>query len=94
MQRMSLALVFVLLLIGPEARAGDHEGAKRLAISVGIGSFDEQGSDVMRQKDGAPGNPIIGRMSCPSSSLPAARCRSERRGTRCRPIERPPSPLR
>jgi hypothetical protein len=62
MQRFSLALVVVLLLIGPAARAGDHEGARRFTVSVGVGSFDEQGSDVMLRKDGAPGNPIIGWM--------------------------------
>jgi len=62
MRRLSLAVVAVVLLIGPAARAGDHEGARRFAISVGVGSFDEQGSDVMLRKDGGPGNPIIGWM--------------------------------
>jgi hypothetical protein len=62
MQRPLLAFVAVLMLIGPAAQAGDHEGAKRFAISVGVGAFDEQGSDLMRRKDGEPGNPIIGWM--------------------------------
>jgi hypothetical protein len=62
MRRLSLALVAVLLLIGPEARAGDHDGARRFAISLGVGTFDEQGSDLMLRKDGEPGNPIIGWM--------------------------------
>jgi len=62
MRRLSLAVVAVVLLIGPAARAGDHEGARRFAISVGVGAFDEQGSDVMLRKDGGPGNPIIGWM--------------------------------
>jgi hypothetical protein len=62
MRRLSLALVAVLLLIGPEARAGDHDGARRVAIGVGVGTFDEQGSDLMLRKDGEPGNPIIGWM--------------------------------
>ena len=46
MQRLSLTLVALLLLIEPVAQAGDHPGAKRFAITIGIGSFDEQGSDV------------------------------------------------
>ena len=62
MQRLSLVLVALLSLIGPAAQAGDHEGARRFAISIGIGTFDEQGSDVMLRKDGGPGNPIIGWM--------------------------------
>jgi hypothetical protein len=62
MRRLSLALVALLLLIEPAAQAGDYQGAKRFAISVGVGSFDEQGSDVMLRKDGEPGNPIIGWM--------------------------------
>ncbi|MDH3816217.1 MAG: hypothetical protein OEV48_17110 [Acidobacteriota bacterium] len=62
MQRLSLALVALLLLIGQAAQAGDHQGAKRFALSVRVGAFDEQGSDVMRRKDGEPGNPIIGWM--------------------------------
>jgi hypothetical protein len=60
MQRWLLALVALLLLIGPAAQAGDHEGARRFAFSVGFGSFDERDSDVMLRKDGEPGNPIIG----------------------------------
>jgi hypothetical protein len=59
-QRLSTAVVTLLLLIGPAAEAVDHEGARRFAISVGVGSFGEQGSDLMRRKDGEPGNPIIG----------------------------------
>ncbi len=62
MRRLSLAVVVLLLLIGPAAEAGDHEGARRFAISVGAGAFDELGSDVMLRKDGEPGNPIIGWM--------------------------------
>ena len=60
MQRFVLALVAPWLLIGSLAEAGDHPGAKRFAIGVAAGSFDEQGSDVMLRKDGEPGNPIIG----------------------------------
>ena len=60
MQRWSLALVTLVLLIGPAAQAGDHEGARRFAFSVGFGSFDERDSDVMLRKDGEPANPIIG----------------------------------
>ena len=62
MQRLSLALVALLLVVPTAAQAGDHEGARRFAISVGAGTFDEQGSDVMLRKDGEPGNPIIGSM--------------------------------
>jgi hypothetical protein len=60
MQRWSLALVCLLLLIGPAAEAGDHECARRFALSVGFGSFDERDSDVMLREDGEPGNPTIG----------------------------------
>lgn len=60
MQRASLALFALVVLIVPGAQAGDHQGAKRFAINVAVGSFDEQGSDLMRRKDGEPGNPIIG----------------------------------
>jgi len=60
MQRWPLALVALLLLIGPAAQAGDHEGARRFAFRVGFGAFDERDSDVMLRKDGEPGNPIIG----------------------------------
>jgi hypothetical protein len=60
MRRLSLVFVAVLLLIGPVAEAGDHDGARRFAVSIGLGSFDEQGSDVMLRKDGEPGNPIVG----------------------------------
>jgi opacity protein-like surface antigen len=60
MQRLALTLIALLLLIGPLAQAGDHPGAKRFAITIGIGSFDEQGSDVMLRKDAEPGNPIVG----------------------------------
>ena len=62
MRRLSVGFVALLVLIGPVARAGDHEGARRFAVSVGAGAFDEQGSDVMLRKDGEPGNPIIGSM--------------------------------
>jgi len=62
MRRLSLALVAVVLLIGPAAQAGDHDGARRFALSVGVGTFDEQGSDLMLRKDGEPGNPIVGWM--------------------------------
>jgi hypothetical protein len=60
MRRLSLVFVAVLLLIGPVAEAGDHDGARRFAVSIGVGSFDEQGSDIMLRKDGEPGNPIVG----------------------------------
>lgn len=62
MQRLSLVLVPVVLLVGAAVQAGDHGRARRIAISVGVGSFDEQGSDLMRRKDGEPGNPVIGWM--------------------------------
>lgn len=62
MLRLLSQLSAFLLLIGPAAQAGDHPGAKRFAISAGVGSFDEQGSNVMLRKDGAPGNPIVGWM--------------------------------
>lgn len=62
MRQLSLVLVALLLLIGPVAGAGDHQGARRFAISVGVGAFDEQGSDAMLRKDGEPGNPIVGWM--------------------------------
>ncbi len=60
MRRLSFAVVALMLLIGPAAWAGDHDGARRFAISVGVGAFDEQGSGIMLRKDGEPGNPIIG----------------------------------
>ncbi len=62
MRRLSLAVVALMVLIGPAVWAGDHDGARRFAISVGIGTFDEQGSDIMLRKDGEPGNPIVGWM--------------------------------
>jgi hypothetical protein len=55
MQRLSLAVVALLLLIGPAADAVDHEGARRFAIAVGVGSFGEQSSDLMRRKVGRSG---------------------------------------
>jgi hypothetical protein len=62
MHRPLCALSALLLLIVPGVQAGDHEGAKRLAISVAVGSFDEQGGGLMLRKDGEPGNPLVGWM--------------------------------
>jgi hypothetical protein len=62
MRRLPVALVVLLLLIGPVAHAGNPDRPKRFAVSVRAGGFDEQGSDVMLRKDGGPGNPIIGWM--------------------------------
>lgn len=60
MQRLSCALVVLLLLTGPTAHASTSDRPKRFAVSLRAGTFDEQGSGVMLRKDGEPGNPVIG----------------------------------
>lgn len=60
MRRTPHALFALCVLIASVVQAGDHPGAKRFAINLAAGAFDEQGSDLMRRKDGGPGNPIIG----------------------------------